>query len=301
MQSAQREQPRKLTLIRAGLPLHGWIGLGLALLFWSVNWTWEGPRTQWAFFPMWLGYCLTVDGLVFWRKGNSLLTRDWRKYIGLFLISAPVWWAFELLNLRTQNWEYLGIHAFSSLAYAFWTTLSFTTVVPAVFGSAELLASFSFIKRIGKGPILRPDRPTTAAFFVAGWVMLALLLLWPEIFFPFIWMSPFFVIEPVNVWLGNRTLAEWTKFGDWRPVIALWAGVLATAFFWEMWNYFSYPKWIYHVAWGGWLHIFEMPVLGYGGYLPFALELYAFYHLITGLFGRGQASYLRIHPDETSD
>ena len=153
MQSAQREQPRKLTLIRAGLPLHGWIGLGLALLFWSVNWTWEGPRTQWAFFPMWLGYCLTVDGLVFWRKGNSLLTRDWRKYIGLFLISAPVWWAFELLNLRTQNWEYLGIHAFSSLAYAFWTTLSFTTVVPAVFGSAELLASFSFIKRIGKGPI----------------------------------------------------------------------------------------------------------------------------------------------------
>ena len=35
-----------------------------------------------------------------------------------------------------------------------------------------------------------------------------------------------------------------------------------------MWNYFSYPKWVYHVEWGGWLHVFEMPLLGYGGYLP---------------------------------
>ena len=57
-------------------------------------------------------------------------------------------------------------------------------------------------------------------------------------------------------------------------MISLWLGVLLTAFFWEMWNYYSYPKWIYHVAWGDWLHVFEMPLLGYGD-LPFALELYA--------------------------
>ena len=29
-----------------------------------------------------------------------------------------------------------------------------------------------------------------------------------------------------------------------------------------MWNYYSYPKWIYHVAWGNWLHGFEMLLLG---------------------------------------
>ena len=56
---------------------------------------------------------------------------------------------------------------------------------------------------------------------------------------------------------------------------ALWLGVLLTGFFWEMWNFHSYPKWVYHVAWGNGLHIFEMPLLGYGGYIPFALELYA--------------------------
>ncbi len=278
-------------------PLHGWFGLALAILFWIINWTWDGARTQWGFFPMWLGYCLTIDGLVFLRTGTSLLTRSWQKYVGLFLVSAPVWWIFEALNLRTQNWIYIGAQGISTLYYTFWTTLSFTTVIPAVFGSAEFIASFDFAKRLGRGPVIRPDRLTTITFFVAGWIMLALLLAWPLIFFPFIWLSPYFIFEPLNVWLGNRSLTDWTQEGDWHPVISLWLGVLLTAFFWEMWNYHSYPKWVYHVAWGGGLHIFEMPLLGYGGYLPFSLELFALYHLIVGLFGHRKTDYIKVTSD----
>lgn len=82
--------------------------------------------------------------------------------------------------------------------------------------------------------------------------------------------------------------------GDWRPVIALWLGVLLTGFFWEMWNYFSYPKWIYTLPWGQFLHIFEMPLLGYGGYLPFALELYAVYHFVTGMLGEKKTEYVQL-------
>jgi len=273
-------------------PFHGWLGLILAGLFWFLNWTLSGPRTQWGFFPMWLGYCLSVDALVYWRTGTSLLKRDWRKYIGLFLISAPVWWLFEALNLRTQNWEYIGAGQFTNLQFAMWTTLSFTTVIPAVFGSAELMASFDFVKRLPRGPLIRPDKLTTISFFIAGWLMLALMLVWPQIFFPFIWLSPYFILEPLNVWMKNRSLADSTRRRDWRPVIALWLGVLLTAFFWEMWNFHSYPKWIYHVPWGGGFHIFEMPALGYGGYLPFSLELYAMYHFIVGLLGRKRSDYV---------
>jgi hypothetical protein len=273
-------------------PRHGWLGLILAAVFWTLNWKLSGPRTHWGFFPMWLGYCLVVDALVCWRTGTSLLTRDWRKYLGLFLVSAPVWWLFELLNLRTQNWIYLGVDAFSPLKYALLTTLSFTTVIPAVFGSAELMSSFSFLKQLRRGPSIKPDRLTTTTFFLAGWLMLALMLAWPQVFFPFLWLSLYFILEPLNVWLGNRSLAEWTGVGDWRPVLALWSGVLLTAFFWEMWNYFSYPKWVYFVPWGNWLHIFEMPLLGYGGYLPFALELFALYNLLAGFFGGRRSAYL---------
>lgn len=268
--------------------------MGLILLFWVLNWTLNGVRTHWGFFPLWLGYCLMIDGLVFRRTGTSLLTRSSRKYLGLFLVSAPVWWIFELLNVRTQNWTYIGAEIFSPIEYAFWTTLSFTTVIPAVFGGAELFASFDFVKHLKRGPIIVPDKKTTLTFFALGWLMLLLMLIWPQIFFLFIWLSLYFILEPVNVWLGNRSLAHWTQNGDWRPVIALWGGVLLTAFFWEMWNYYSYPKWIYHVPWGDWLHVFEMPLLGYGGYLPFALELYAIYHWANGLLGQKKTDYVKV-------
>ncbi len=300
MEGLERANPRfELAHGRVKFPRHGWIGLILVVVFWILNWSLNGPRTNWGFFPLWLGFCLTMDGLVYWRTGTSLLSRDWRKYIGLFLVSAPVWWIFEALNLRTQNWTYLGIRGFSPLVYTFWTTLSFTTVVPAVFGSAEFIASFSFLKKIGRGPVIGKNKVTTLAFFFIGWIMLVLLLIWPRIFFPFIWLSPYFILEPVNVWLRNRSLADWTQKGDWRPVLALWLGVLITGFFWEMWNYYSFPKWIYQIPWGNWLHIFEMPVLGYGGYLPFALELYAIYHLIAGFFDKN-TTYIRIEPNQTS-
>jgi hypothetical protein len=106
----------------------------------------------------------------------------------------------------------------------------------------------------------------------------------------------FFIQEPVNVWLSNRNLAEGTGKGDWRQVYSLWIGVLITGFFWEMWNYYSMPKWVYSVPGVDFLHIFEMPLLGYGGYMPFALELYAFYHLVVGLFGGKKTAYLHLEP-----
>lgn len=281
-----------------GLALHGWIGLVLIAVFWALNWGLEGLRTHWGFFPLWLGYCLTIDALVLMRRGTSLLTRSWRKYIGLFLVSAPVWWFFEAVNWRLQNWIYLGAEYFTPFQFWFWATLNFTTVIPAVFGSAELFSTFPFIQRLGRGPVIRPDRRTTAAFFVAGVVMFGLMWAWPRLFFPFIWLSVYFIFEPVNVWLGNRSLAHSTGRGDWRPVIALWCGVLLTGFFWEMWNYFAYPKWIYEVPWANCCHVFEMPLLGYGGYLPFALELFAVYHLLTGRQAKKEPHYVQIEPEE---
>ena len=50
-----------------------------------------------------------------------------------------------------------------------------------------------------------------------------------------------------------------------------------------MWNYYSYPKWVYHVPLFGFLRVFEMPLLGYLGYVVFAWELFALYHLLAGV------------------
>lgn len=275
-------------------PLHGWLGLALIAVAWPLNWLLEGARTHFLFFPLWLGYCLAIDALTLQRTGASLLARDWRKYIGLFLASIPVWWLFEAFNWRVQNWRYDGRELFTDLEFGFWASLSFSTVVPAVFASAELAASFGFLRRLQGGRALRLGPRHLRIAFTAGWVMLALMLAWPRYFFPFLWLSLYFITEPLNVWFGYYNLPRRAEQGGWRPLLALWCGVLLTAFFWEFWNFWAYPKWIYAVPWANFWHVFEMPLLGYLGYLPFALELHALYHLIVGLLGRKETDYIRL-------
>ena len=277
---------------RRPFAIHGWIGLALIAVFWLINWALPGARTFWAFFPMWLGFCLTVDALNYYLYRTSLLMRNWRKYIGLFIVSAPVWWLFEALNWRVQNWHYLGRELLNNWQYLLVSSINFSIVIPAVFGAAELVGRMDFIKRIRPWLVIKPDLRTTLLFFSLGWVMLGLLLAWPKFFFPFLWLSVYFILEPLNAWLGNRSLGLFTQHGDWRPVISLFLGALLTGFFWEMWNYLSYPKWVYTVPYVGFLKIFEMPLLGYGGYLPFACELFAIYHLCLGLTGRKRSTYV---------
>ena len=274
------------------LPSQGWIGLLLIAVFWPLNWLLPGARTHLLFFPLWLGYVLAVDSLVFLCRGASPLTRSRARFVGLFLISAPAWWLFEVLNARVQNWYYVGREQFTGLQYFVSATLSFSTVMPAVFGTAELVSTF--LRRI-RGPVIRPTRRTLTAFFIAGWVMLALLLVWPRYFFPFLWLSVYFILEPINAALGFPSLAQWTKEGDWTPVAALWVGTLTCGFFWELWNFLSFPKWVYTVPFVNFFHIFEMPLLGYGGYLPFGLELYALYNLVTGLLRGVRSDYIRLN------
>jgi preprotein translocase subunit Sec61beta len=276
------------------LPLQFWSGLLLIGLFWPLNWFLPGMRTHILFFPLWLGYILVVDGLVWRRRGSSLLSRNFRAFVGLFVISAPAWWLFEVLNWRTQNWLYLGREQFSNLEFILLSSLSFSTVIPAVFGTAELVRTFAWVERLGRGPLIKPTLAVTVGFFVAGVVTLSLLLAWPRLFFPLLWLSVYFILEPINVWLGHRNLAEHTAVGDWRPIVSLWLGALICGFFWEMWNIYSYPKWIYQVAPFEFLYIFEMPLLGYGGYLPFALELFALYHLVIGRLGLPLRDYVQV-------
>jgi hypothetical protein len=282
-----------------GWPVYGSFGLGLVILFWILNWSLPGFRTQWGFFPLWLGYCLTVDALVFMKKDHSLLVRNPKAYAALFFISAPSWWLFEIINWRTQNWFYIGEEHFSDLEYFFLSSLSFSTVMPAVFGTAELAGTFRWIGKLTTGFKIPVNPSTTVILFAAGWIMLALMLVWPLYFFPFVWISVYCILDPINVWLGNRTLLQNAADGDWRSVIALWCGCLICGFFWEMWNYYSYPKWIYQVPFVDFLHIFEMPLPGYLGYIPFSMELFALYHLVTGPLkpGRGRND-LQFLPDE---
>jgi hypothetical protein len=266
--------PRRATL---------WVGLALVAVFWPLNW-WPGlASTHLLFFPLWLGYVLAVDGLVLRRTGDSLLWRSPRIFLALFPLSVPTWWLFEAFNERLGNWEYVGAERFSELEYFLYASLSFSTVIPAVFESAELVRSYKFIERFSMGPRF-PRRGDTPAYRLTlallGAAMLAATLLWPRYCYPFVWTSLVFLFEPLCLALGRRGFTHDIARGDWRPWMSLWLGGLLCGFFWELWNVESDPKWIYHVPFVGFWKLFEMPILGYLGYLPFAMELYLVARLV---------------------
>ena len=272
----------KSTPARSTWPAHGWVGIILTALFWYLNWGLTGLRSHWAFFPLWLGYILTTDALIFYRKGNSWFTRNPKGFALLFLFSAPFWWVFEALNARTEYWLYTPIESFSNLEYYLYCTLNFSIVLPAVLSTAQLFLTFTWLRKLKPGWKLGSRPATVWLFFLAGWAMLAATLIWPQYGMAFIWMSLFFIMDPINLWLGKPSLIKRTAEGDWRLVFALWLGGLTCGFFWEMWNYYSSPKWLYQVPYVDFWHVFEMPLLGYLGYLPFALELYAMYAFFEG-------------------
>src|SRR5687768_7577681 len=165
---AMSEPHRLVSFLR--IP-HGVAGLLLIAVFWPLNWTLPGLRTAYLFFPLWLGYILTVDALVLGRSGTSLLKRSRRDFILLFIVSAPAWWIFEFINDRTQNWEYLGRGNFSGLEYFVLCSVSFSTVMPAVFETAELVRTFRWIERFASRRAFGRSARTPLILFVCGLAM----------------------------------------------------------------------------------------------------------------------------------
>jgi hypothetical protein len=96
--------------------------------------------------------------------------------------------------------------------------------------------------------------------------------IWPDYLFSLLWLSPLLIIVAVQSLMGERHILSGISNGDWRLVISSASAALFCGLFWEMWNYYSLAKWEYSVPYVDRFHIFEMPLLGYAGYLPFGLE-----------------------------
>jgi hypothetical protein len=273
----------------------GLCGLLLIAIAWPTSWLQLFPlATAYVFFLQWLGYCLVVDTLVLQRRGTSLLTRSPSRFVGLFAVSAPIWWLFEGTNRLVQNWHYVGAEVLGPLGYFVIASVCFSTVVPAIFETAELAATFSFVRRASAGPIVCPTRRLLAGAMLFGFISLLAMALWPRYTFPLAWLCLFLLVDPLNYLQGRPSLTASLARGDWRPVFALWVAGIVCGFFWEMWNFWAFPKWVYTIPVIDFLHVFEMPILGYSGYLPFAMEVFALYHLVAAIGGRRSLDYVKL-------
>ena len=281
---------------RKNFPGYGFIGLGLVGVGWFMAWGrppgWE-PLWENAFFVLWLGYILTVNGLRRRLGGTPPLERCPIGFAGMFVLSIPGWWLFEFFNNFLQNWHYLGNRPIGPVEYALRASIHFSIVIPAIMSTAELWHHFPWPVRLVRRPPLQISRRLPAAAFTCGLLMLAAVLLVPRYCFPLVWIGVYLVLDSVNYARKYPALFDFLARGDLRPFLELSLGSLTCGFFWELWNYRALPKWVYTVPFVDVLHLFEMPLPGYLGYLPFGLEVFALYIFLASVSGLPNASLYR--------
>jgi hypothetical protein len=259
------------------LPWWGWAGAALGAASWILAWgrfPWMGALQAHTFTPLWAAFILLVNALVCRRTGGCLLLSRTRRFLLLFPVSAAFWWSFEYLNRFVGNWYYPDPPGFGAGEYFLFATLPFATVLPAVLSTRELLLSFPRVDGAFRewGPLSPPSprRIGLAALLLSCAGLFAVGIV-PDLVFPMVWVAPPLLLISLAALRGEPHSLSGIAEGDWRSFAASSLAALSCGFFWEMWNYGSLAKWVYAVPYVDALHIFEMPLLGYAGYLPFGV------------------------------
>ena len=238
------------------------------------------PLADYTYPIVWWGLLLVVDRYNQRRHGLSL----WHGRRSHFLlitipVSVLLWLLFEVLNLAAPQWRYKG--AIENLhAQVFFGFIAFATVIP-IMAESYWIAGGRFCLPAGFSRFFRKWR---AASIVAG-LALAAIPLFNDIFWfnQGIWLVPALILLPFT---DIRSCASPVKFA--RALIA--SGLLA-GFFWELLNYGSRTHWEYLILPRA-PHLFQMPLPGYLGFIPFALTAMVVYEQQLRLPPRAAVSIL---------
>jgi len=267
---------------------YGWFGLGLLAISEVLMLRRVEPFYSWFYSFAWWSYILLADNIVLVLRGRSLLTSRHRELQRMLPFSVAIWLLFEAYNFVLRNWAYQNVPSEIWLRWPGYA-LAFATVLPGIFVTSELAEHLLFGSRPGPTPpqcerLAAPAAPPNQRLFLGTGIVLSVApLLWPRFFFPAVWLGPIFLLDPLLARLGRRSLWLSVREGDARRLWSLLAGGLATGVLWEFWNFWAQAKWVYSVPFvGGW-KVFEMPVLGFLGFPPFALECWILYHLLDAL------------------
>ncbi len=273
----------------ARFPLYGFVGIAIIVvaeifLFSGVSFV------QTYFTPIvWTGYILLIDALNIKVHGDSLLRSRPREFALMLPWSVLCWLIFEAYNIYLQNWTYVGLP--ENIAYR-WIgyVCAFATIFPAILETSELFRPWYGTVRI------RPFVPSNRLLFGillvgAACLILPLLVDQPVAsqLFAFVWIGFAFLLEPINYWMGGRSIFHEFREGRAATLLGLFTSGMICGVLWEFWNYWAGSKWLYSVpvTFSG-PKIFEMPILGYLGFAVFAVEVYSLQNFITTVFFRKQ-------------
>jgi hypothetical protein len=257
------------------------------------------PFYSWNTPICWTGFIVFADAVVWKARGRSWLRSSPREFAMLALASIGLWVVFEGFNLVIRNWHYTGLPDNTLARYAGYAW-AFATIWPAIFEAAELIG---VIRKAGwpgradgvgrhdaAAPSFNGIVHSPAVPAVVGGAMLLSPFVVPAAIAAYlaapVWLGFILLLDPLNAWLGGESIV-----GDWRAgrtdrLTNLLLAGLVCGVLWEFWNYWAGAKWHYTVPILPNVKIFEMPLLGYLGFPPFAVECFAMYVSLRLLYHR---------------
>lgn len=273
------------------LPIWFWFGL----IMWGgtlfIDWMkFSEPKwiINWGAIPLFWGFTLIIDGIVFKRtNGKSIISLRPKEILAIGLSSSFGWLLFEYLNFYVQEtWYYPLGDLISDSEFTIYAVLGSSGLLPMAFEWNSLFHTFPKLKnRYKNGPKV----------FFPGWLRNIILVLaiatvflapfYSNLFFGVLWFSPMVIISIVLIKFGIWTPFNGVRKGDWSTLALFGLAYFVQGFLCEFWNYFSADHsavdgsiqsfnpdyWAYSLPYINVYHVFEMPVLGLMGYIPFGV------------------------------
>jgi hypothetical protein len=270
-------------------PLHGYAGILIIIAAEIFLFAGNQVVGRWFTPIVWTGYILFVDALVFRMRGRSLLVNDRLEFVIVCLISIGAWWLCELYNAPRfwksdleLWWHYHNLEPNLMLRRVGYDW-AFATIFPLLLITAELF-SITIFKRWNRRAAINFSNWMLIAFMILGVAGVTVPLIYPSVWLaPIIWLAFVFLIDPLNALRGWPSIAGDLAQGDWRRLGSLLGAGLVCGLLWEFFNYWAISKWTYTVPYLGNVKLFEMPVLGFLGFPPFAVECWVIYIFVRSL------------------
>lgn len=247
-----------------------------ALGLWGVITGHELIR-QYLYFFAWYPFIGFLDGLLYRLRRESWLWGRPQALARMFVWSVTVWLLFEAFNLILKNWGYVGVTPWWWIRWPGYA-LAFATVLPGVLLTAEVLSALGAWQGV-KGKPFDPGRWQPFSLLV-GVAFLVLPLVFPRHAFPLVWGAFFFLLDPFCDLLGGKSLIASFAAGERQEHLCLLTVGLICGLWWEAWNYAAISRWVYTLPVLNFWKVFEMPILGYLGFPPFALEAAVMYNFM---------------------
>ncbi len=270
------------------MPMWFWLGLacwgGVMLLFiFKVrNPTW---LIHWTDVPLFWGTALMLDGWVYKRNGGvSLVSKMPQELIGIGVASVSGWMIFEFLNFFVDdNWYYPMGDMLDREEFLLYACIVSSGLLPIAFEWYCLFKTFPKLRnRFSNGIKIKTNTLMDNLILLACFGGMFASGLLPDTMFFILWLGPpiilAIVLKKIGVWTPVMDIGK----GNWTPALLGALTYFVTGFCLEGQNYLSAihapnlwtgdpAYWQYSLPYVDAFHVFEMPLLGLWGYLPFGI------------------------------